>query len=210
MTKEQINLLTTRKYQLVMLKDSKTPFMDERRRVYLFDSQSGFLNVFGAQDELTLAPAIFYKSENINKIFYPLGFEGIKLYYGNQKTVIPIEPFICYSNKDIISSLILFKETRDNKYLRQMKNSKILVAVTCSFDKLHYIYMIDNGVRYYFGFSGISDFNKWNKLSEFKYSPLEISMKTFAKIVNNNGIIINPATVQLTMNNKMVRKVTKS
>ena len=197
MDTDAYNALTLKEFYIVKSKETGKPYISEQREAFLFEILRDATPFIEKNPDLYVddRPQMI-KKDVFTSGFYSEGIRCINMMNPKTKktTQVAISKEECkvqYYNEELNADILLLKETKKKKYLREMHDKHFLLPVEIRartpkvYPSIHYVYTLhtDNVTRYYFLFSTIQEFDEWNK--EGKFSPLDVDIKTLRAIVVN-------------------------
>ncbi len=215
MEQNHINILTLKKLILIVSNDTKRAFIDKDARCFFFEKPSDADKFCTAvkgtskenKDAMTKS---FFCTE-----LYSLGARQIVVQLRDGMTYdIPIEKSDCakqYYNEKTNLTLTLLQETKEKKYLREMKSAVYIVPIVIEsrtkkmYPVIHYCQMVSHDNKYTVVFTTLKEFEAWNKDQKEEWSSLEMDIMQINRFRKGNKLLINPLSDKVTLNNKHIR-----
>ena len=219
MTDKERNLLELGEYYIIMAADTKKPYIDDDRSVYIYDTIGealAFCKTHPGTYKDT-KPVTLNQRFYCNK-FYALGIEKIVLKKVNKEAIIiPLvrediknRQFFNHDGNAHINCLI---QSKKKKYLRALKNDDlycpliIVPRLTKQYQILKYCKATYNNAEYMILFSTIQEFDSWNETQGKKWKPMKTSLVKIEQERHGLPVLINPFSDHLILSSQNIYTV---
>lgn len=221
MTESDSNLLLGNYYTVNSKKTGK-PYVDSKRRVYIFDNTMDARNFMDTNPEVVLNDGETIKQRQFVTAIYDMGAKYIAVKRGiaDEFSVIEIELEDClknYYNPQASYSAIRFKQTSDLKYLHNFNNCTFLCPTYIErrhyqmFGKTNYACARTKSNQiFYLLFTSMAEFNKWNESQGNKFKPLEVDILKEERIRKGGSVLINPLSDKIIIKDERIKEIMRS
>lgn len=221
MKKEEVNLLTLKKYHKILSKLTGKIYIDKNAKCYLFESDYEAEQFCSQLEETFYDEAQCYKAVPFVSYCFGLGIQAIKIKpaASDDYTEIPITKQDArhqFYNEKTNYNILRLKQTKKSKYLKELPNSLLIAPILIDrremgqYPVIHYAYaIVPQSGTYYIAFTGMQEYQKWAETQNIPFSPSQTSLQEMNKIREENPILINPMSDQLVLTHKQILSITK-
>lgn len=223
MEQKYIDLFSINKYVMILSTITKQPYIDKNGACFMLNSpaeaeQFTKLRENTSCDELKF----FHNIQSLVDTFYQQGIKKINLKLKEKDSYITYEikkedlRTNRYCNHEANFLLTRFHETEEKQYLIELKDKCHFITPVAllhrnegEYQEIKYCVLKRLGKKYHLMFTTLQEFNKWKKPSIIEYSPLEINFLKAERIRKENGILINPLSTKLLLENENIIELNK-
>lgn len=210
------------KYSILSTKTGRL-YIDDNCQCYLFEAERDakqFCDKF--KDTFFKEPELLKQIPFITKC-YSFGITNIKVKKASEEKfynipVVRSDTSRCYCNRETMFNLLMLKQTKYARYLRNIANVPFLSSVFIDERKeghypvLHYsVAEVSDERTYFLLFTDLKEFNSWksSQIQSDNLLPNETTLQELNKIRNGLPVLINPLSDMLILTNKQINSVTK-
>ena len=221
MEQKIINLLSTKKYCLVLSKKTGRAYIDKDMACYLFEFIADGESFCKKIENTELDKLKILKQKTFCIDFYCLGIKKIKIKPANGKMIeadlsekdVPQQ----WKNEYVNGQLLRLKQTGQAQYLRNLSDQSFIVPTIIDnrnercYPAIHYgIAKTKNDESFSVLFSTLQEFNEWNKKKQTnRWSPLFLPLKKIASLKKGVAVIINPISDKIILNEQQIKIAVK-
>lgn len=207
-TKELIDVLTINELYTVSSQKTKYVYMDDNRCCHVFTDEKKAEEFCRQKEEVTYVKTGYVAPLDYLSILFRYGFLHVCI--DSEKTYDILEEFSrsYFCNPLLSSTIFLLKQSGKKQVLLRLKDCNFILPVRIRNLKNHVPEISfpeakkKNDAVYLPVFSDLEEFHQWQLCD--KWDPVLIPFSQMLKKVKHDGIIINPSTNKLTINNELL------
>ncbi len=222
MEQKIIDLFTINKYVMIKSTITKMPYIDKNGACFMMNSMSEAKQFTDIRKNTECDELKNYNNiQSLVDTFYQQGIKKINVKLNEKDDFFVYEikkedlKTNRYCNHEANFLLIRYHETGEKKYLKALKKCLFITPVAlphreeAQYQEIKYCVLKYSGKRYYLMFTTLQEFNKWNTSQILDYSPLEINFLKADRIRKDNGIIVNPLSVRMLLEDETIQVLNK-